>query len=70
MAARGSGAADIAYLVTQGLPTEVREDATRRWFGSTSISAVRRRRLRDSTRLGAITVTRSSYLMVLPVDAR
>ena len=35
-ASRGAGASDIAYLVSQGLPTEVRADTTSSWCASTS----------------------------------
>ena len=67
-AARGAGVADIAYLVSQGLPTEVRRGHDEELVRDTS-QRLRRTAstITRSTRRGAITDSPSAYLMVLPV---
>ena len=60
-AARGRGAADIAYLVSQGLPTRHEAATTRPWCANTS-TALRVSGLPTtrSTRRGGTTATRRS----------
>ena len=58
LAAKGGGATDIGYLVSQGLPTEV-ADTTKRWSASTSMdSQSTASPTIPSTRLGGTIVSR------------
>jgi len=68
LAARGAGAADIAYLVSQGLPTEVRrghdEALTREYLACLSARGVMDYAFDEAWRHYRFAV---AYLMILPV---